>query len=137
MRRPIPRRLLGATGGTLALLAATLAVAVPTASADPLLDQKQARYKAVEAEGQTLDPRRPLLHRAPAHAARARPPVRASREGHDRAPQGRDPARARAPTRARTRARPGGEAPAGRQQGRPVSARVGRAQGREEPPAAV
>ena len=57
MRRPLSRRLLGVAGGTLALLAASLAAAVPSAPADPLLDQKQAQYKAVEAEVQALDHR--------------------------------------------------------------------------------
>jgi peptidoglycan DL-endopeptidase CwlO len=57
MHRPLSRRLLGVAGGTLALLAATLAVTVPSAAADPLLDQKQAQFKAVGAEVRALDRR--------------------------------------------------------------------------------
>jgi peptidoglycan DL-endopeptidase CwlO len=55
MRRSCSRRLLGVAGGTLALLAATLAAAVPAASADPLLDQKQAQYRSVKDEVRALD----------------------------------------------------------------------------------
>jgi cell wall-associated NlpC family hydrolase len=62
------RRLLGALGGVATFLAALSAVAAPSASADPLLDQKQQQYKKVQAQVQKLDLRAEALTEQYDHA---------------------------------------------------------------------
>ena len=61
-------RLLGALGGATTFLAAMLAAALPSAAANPLLDQKQQQYKQVRAEVRALDAKAELLAEQYDHA---------------------------------------------------------------------